>query len=58
MTVFAKFKHWLLVRLANGQPVVMNVNLKGVICIDTQKSKGGLYHNINTVGGEYGVKFD
>lgn len=52
-------RNWLLIKLANGRPVAINLHLKSVMHIDSAKSGGGgLYCNVRVPSGEFSLNFD
>ena len=55
-----KLKMWALKKLANGDPIVLNLHLKRGLYVDLEKSRNGIYYNVNVVGDgnpdSYGFK--
>ena len=45
-------REWLLIKLANEKPVAMNLHLKQGLHVDGEKTKDGLFYNINVHDGE------
>jgi hypothetical protein len=53
-----KIQDWLLVKIANGRPVALNLHLKQGLHIDGEKTKHGYFYNVNITAGDFGIKAD
>ena len=53
-----KIRMLLLKLLANGGPVAFNLHLKQGLHLDMDKTKNGIFVNVNIDGGDFGIKAD
>lgn len=53
-----KIRMFLLKLLINGDPIAFNLHLKQGLHLDMDKTKNGIFVNVNVYGGDYGLKSD